>query len=119
MGDEVTDEDASDESLFQERIVGLACSKQHSMVLTKSGKLFACGDGEYGVLGNGGTTSSPSFTEVEFFANGGARHESVLSPFGEETTTSGAAKSAAEIKAEAERLENEQAGGADSSGGMG
>ena len=74
------------------------------MVLTSSGKVFATGEGESGMLGTGGTSSSADFSEIEFFANGGAQHESVLNPIGS-SDGQYINKSTSDIKTEAEQLD--------------
>jgi hypothetical protein len=47
-------------------VVAVSAGGNHSLALTESGKVFACGDNTYGQLGNSELTSSATWIEVNF-----------------------------------------------------
>ncbi|SCO72860.1 UVB-resistance protein UVR8 homologue [Plasmodium vivax] len=53
----------SDDSEF----VNICCGDQHSLVLTKNGKVYGCGRGEFGRLGKGNHGDQLFFEEIDFF----------------------------------------------------
>ena len=48
-----------------DKVVGVSCGGWHSLFWTVSGKLFACGKGEYGRLGSGNEASSGDPVSVQ------------------------------------------------------
>ncbi|CRG96426.1 UVB-resistance protein UVR8 homologue, putative [Plasmodium gallinaceum] len=49
--------------------VDICCGDQHSLVLTKNGKVYGCGRGEFGRLGRGNHGDQLFFEEIEFFTS--------------------------------------------------
>ena len=48
------------------RVVAVSAGGNHSLAVTESGKVFACGDNTYGQLGDSKLVSSPAWIEVNF-----------------------------------------------------
>ncbi|CAM9544121.1 unnamed protein product, partial [Hapterophycus canaliculatus] len=51
-----------------EKVVAVACSERHSLLVTGLGSVYSSGDGTDGALGLGGRASSETFRLVEWFA---------------------------------------------------
>ncbi|CAM9859255.1 unnamed protein product [Scytosiphon promiscuus] len=51
-----------------ERIVAVACSERHTLLVTGMGSVYSAGDGTDGALGLGGPQSTESFRLIEWFA---------------------------------------------------
>ncbi|CRH00247.1 UVB-resistance protein UVR8 homologue, putative [Plasmodium relictum] len=49
--------------------VNICCGDQHSLALTKNGKVYGCGRGEFGRLGRGNHGDQLFFEEIEFFTS--------------------------------------------------
>ncbi|KAI4838493.1 UVB-resistance protein UVR8-like protein [Plasmodium brasilianum] len=45
----------------------ICCGEQHSLVLTKNGKVYGCGRGEFGRLGKGNHGDQLFFEEIDYF----------------------------------------------------
>ena len=50
---------------FSEPIVQIAAGYQHTLALSESGRVYATGSGEYGLLGQGDNADSYEFDELE------------------------------------------------------
>jgi len=66
----------------EEEIVQVACGAQHTVVLTKEGRIYSTGKGDFGRLGRGDTRDELEFEEIDYFYEA---NDSVLAP-GEPTT---------------------------------
>lgn len=60
-----------------EEIMQVACGSQHTLVLTKNGRLFATGKGDFGRLGRGETSDELEFEELDYFKQ---TNDSLLHP---------------------------------------
>ncbi|CAD2092065.1 UVB-resistance protein UVR8 homologue, putative [Plasmodium vinckei brucechwatti] len=49
--------------------INICCGEQHSLALTKSGKVYGCGKGEFGRLGKGNHGDQLFFEEIDYFVN--------------------------------------------------
>jgi len=49
------------------RVGSVACGEKHTLILTDDGEVLTAGNGEYGRLGNGGSSDHPVPEPVEFF----------------------------------------------------
>jgi len=49
------------------RVGSVACGEKHTLILTDDGEVLTAGNGEYGRLGNGGSSDHPTPEPVEFF----------------------------------------------------
>lgn len=49
------------------RVASVACGEKHTLILTDDGEVLTCGNGEYGRLGNGGSSDHPTPEPVDFF----------------------------------------------------
>jgi alpha-tubulin suppressor-like RCC1 family protein len=49
------------------RVAQVACGEKHTLILTDDGEVLTCGNGEYGRLGNGGSSDHATPEPVEFF----------------------------------------------------
>lgn len=65
-----------------EEVVDVVCSQKHTLALTKDGRLFATGAGDFGRLGRGDTADEVEFEEVDYFQEA---RDSILRP--DEPTT--------------------------------
>eukprot|EP00922_Rhytidocystis_sp_ex-Travisia-forbesii_P035686 GHVS01052943.1.p1 GENE.GHVS01052943.1~~GHVS01052943.1.p1 ORF type:complete len:425 (-),score=32.07 GHVS01052943.1:115-1389(-) len=53
---------------LQEAVVQVACGQQHTLALTDSGDIYACGKGELGRLGRGHNGDQEEFMKIELFS---------------------------------------------------
>jgi len=51
------------------RVGTVSCGEKHTLILTDDGEVLTVGNGEYGRLGNGGSTDAPVPQPVEFFGD--------------------------------------------------
>ena len=47
----------------------VACGQVHMLALARSGRLYACGKGEFGRLGRGDAADELEFQEVDYFSH--------------------------------------------------
>lgn len=48
-----------------ERVISIAAGGNHSLICTKAGKIYSCGDNSKGQLGTGDNRSSVAFTQLK------------------------------------------------------
>lgn len=49
--------------------INISCGEQHSLALTKNGKVYGCGKGEFGRLGKGNHGDQLFFEEIDYFVS--------------------------------------------------
>lgn len=60
-----------------EEVIQVACGSQHTLILTREGRLYSTGKGDFGRLGRGDTSDEPEFEEIEYFTQA---NDSILNP---------------------------------------
>mmetsp|Transcript_79939 Transcript_79939/g.202253 ORF Transcript_79939/g.202253 Transcript_79939/m.202253 type:complete len:444 (-) Transcript_79939:1-1332(-) len=60
-----------------EEVAQVACGAQHTIVLTKEGRIYSTGKGDFGRLGRGDTRDELEFEEIDYFYEA---NDSVLAP---------------------------------------
>lgn len=63
------------------KIKEISCGYAHSLAISDDGRLFACGNNNFGQLGIPGLPSQDSFTEVKFFSNNNLKVEQITCAF--------------------------------------